>query len=316
MQAKVNSTSISVRDFQEGDIPFVLNYWFHSPEGFVESMGANPQKMGSEDQMEKGLRNKVLQNRNIKTSKLNALTITHNGKPIGVHVINPLVENDHGIFHAHIWEPTMRRKGVGVYSYPQALKVFMDRFNLKKIVFKTPVQNTGALRVKEKLGIRCIGEEVIGFGIIKDGTVAKVFELRREEIRRAPYTAFQESQFYDAALADANFSDVESEGMNMTSTPLAEFTRFVIILDKVPDSETSRETIQRHIHHLKLLDQQGKLVLSGPFTDHASGMVIIKARDRAEAVAIANSDPFVSEGVRTQKVYTWQLACAENNYLG
>ena len=58
----------------------------------------------------------------------------------------------------------------------------MSRFNLSRILFKTPVQNIGAIRVKEKLGIRYIGEEIIGFGIIKEGTKAKVFELTRDEI--------------------------------------------------------------------------------------------------------------------------------------
>jgi hypothetical protein len=38
--------------------------------------------------------------------------------------------------------------------------------------------------VKEKLGIRSIGEEVIGFSIIKEGTNAKVFELTRDEVKK------------------------------------------------------------------------------------------------------------------------------------
>lgn len=95
-----------------------------------------------------------------------------------------------------------------------------------------------------------------------------------------------------------------------------EFTRFVIVLDKVPNKETTRETIQRHVEHLRKLDQEGKLVLCGPFTDYASGMVVVTAGDKAEAEAIAKVDPFVVDGVRTYSVRTWLLACAENNYLG
>jgi hypothetical protein len=60
----------------------------------------------------------------------------------------------------------------------------MHRFDLQRVLFKTPVQNKGALRVKEKLGIRCLGEEVVEFGVIKAGTLAKVFELTREEAER------------------------------------------------------------------------------------------------------------------------------------
>ncbi|TAJ69308.1 MAG: hypothetical protein EPO42_15640 [Gallionellaceae bacterium] len=66
-------------------------------------------------------------------------------------------------------------------SYPLALKIFFERFNLKQILFKTPAQNIGAIRVKEKLKIRCTGEEIIGFSVIKDGTLAKTFALTRAE---------------------------------------------------------------------------------------------------------------------------------------
>ena len=48
-------------------------------------------------------------------------------------------------------------------------------------MFKTPKQNTGAIRVKEKLGIREIGEEEVGFGITRNGVIARVFELTRAE---------------------------------------------------------------------------------------------------------------------------------------
>lgn len=111
----------------------------------------------------------------------------YDGNPIGMHTMNPLIEGDYGVFHAHIWEPSLRRRGVGLHSYPKALKIFMERFKLNRILFKTPTQNVGAIRVKEKLKIRYVGEEVINFGIIKDGTLAKVFEVTREEMGQDPY---------------------------------------------------------------------------------------------------------------------------------
>ncbi len=52
----------------------------------------------------------------------------------------------------------------------------MERFQLKKILFKTPIQNVGAIRVKEELGIRSVGEENISFSIIQNGTWVKIFD--------------------------------------------------------------------------------------------------------------------------------------------
>jgi uncharacterized protein YciI len=93
-------------------------------------------------------------------------------------------------------------------------------------------------------------------------------------------------------------------------------TRFVIFLNKAGDAPLSPETIRRHIEHLRALDQEGRLELCGPFTDHPSGMVVVKAKDKAEAEDIAKSDPFVREGARTFEVRTWLLARADNGYLG
>ncbi len=181
MQARVDPRSISVRDLSEADIPFVLEYWFRSPQGFIESLGADPTKLPPEAEFADSLRQRVRTNQTRVDSKLNSLAIVHDGQFVGFHNLNPLTEGDFGVFHAHISRPEFRRRGVAECSYPQACRIFLRRFDLKRILFKTPVQNVGAIRVKEKLGIRCIGEELVDFGIIRPGTLAKVYELTREE---------------------------------------------------------------------------------------------------------------------------------------
>lgn len=46
------------------------------------------------------------------------------------------------------------------------------------------MQCEGAIRVKEKLGIRCLGEEIVYFNIIKAGTLAKTFEITSLELEK------------------------------------------------------------------------------------------------------------------------------------
>lgn len=104
------------------------------------------------------------------------------------------------------------------------------------------------------------------------------------------------------------------DGRRMKEGALAEL--FVISLEQVPGVSTSAEVIERHIAHLRRLDDAGALVMCGPFRDHPGGMVVIRAKDRAEAVAVAQADPFVSEGARRFEVRTWVLANRENGYLG
>ncbi len=91
---------------------------------------------------------------------------------------------------------------------------------------------------------------------------------------------------------------------------------YVIMLNKVPNCEMTKETIGRHVSHLRRLHKSGRLILCGPFADYPSGMVVVNASTKAEAIQIAESDPFVKEGFRTYEVHTWLLANEENNYLG
>jgi RimJ/RimL family protein N-acetyltransferase len=181
MSEKVDCRSVSVRDLTEADIPLVLDYWFRSPPGFIESLGADPMKLPAEAQFAESLRQRLRTNAGRVRSKLTSLAILHEGRFVGFHNLNPLVEGDFGIFHAHVSRPEFRRRGVAACSYPQACRVFLLRFDLKRILFKTPAQNVGAIRVKEKLGIRFIGEERVELGIIRSGTLARVYELTREE---------------------------------------------------------------------------------------------------------------------------------------
>ncbi len=80
-------------------------------------------------------------------------------------------------------------------------------------------------------------------------------------------------------------------------------------------SAPSKDAILRHVDHLRNLDKEGKLVLCGPFSDHPSALVVVRAKDKAEAQVIAERDPFVGDGLRDYELRTWQIAHAQNNYL-
>ena len=84
------------------------------------------------------------------------------------------------------------------------------------------------------------------------------------------------------------------------------------VVDPPPQLALSKdELIARHhafIHHL---DAKGILVGAGPFLDDAgarfgTGMIIIRAKTRREAEAIANSEPYIAHGMRRLKLVPWQ----------
>ena len=79
--------------------------------------------------------------------------------------------------------------------------------------------------------------------------------------------------------------------------------------------ELTFDIIQKHVDHLKKLDDEGKLVLCGPFADFPGGMVVFNANSREEAVSVAESDPFIASDNKTYELRCLEVANAENNYL-
>ncbi len=78
----------------------------------------------------------------------------------------------------------------------------------------------------------------------------------------------------------------------------------------------NNEVVALHIAHLRTLDNEGRLIVCGPFTDFKGGMVVLRAHDKAEANQIAMSDPFINGGFKTYEVRTLEVADASNGYLG
>jgi uncharacterized protein YciI len=67
------------------------------------------------------------------------------------------------------------------------------------------------------------------------------------------------------------------------------------------------------LHHAFIhdLDAKGILVGAGPFMDETgtragTGMIIFRAKTRAEAEKIANSEPYIAHGTRRLKLVPWQ----------
>ena len=102
----------------------------------------------------------------------------------------------------------------------------------------------------------------------------------------------------------------------MQAHPETNFTYYVILLCLIPGKETTVDHIKKHIAYLRGLDQEGRLLMCGPFSNQKGGMVIIRASNLEEAAEVAARDPFVQDGIRTFEVREWKISCEANNHLG
>lgn len=170
----INKDDLSLRSFSIEDVEHVLNDWYRADPKYLEALNVDPKRMLPEDEHKKFLLEEASKNESISTY----LTVLYKGKAVGIHLINQIKPKESGVFHAHLWADEFRGLGISTITYPMACKIFFERLGLKKIIFRTPVNNSGAIRIKEKLGMRFLSEEILnGAGIIKDGTQVRIFEL-------------------------------------------------------------------------------------------------------------------------------------------
>lgn len=120
--------------------------------------------------------------------------------------------------------------------------------------------------------------------------------------------------------AAERFAEVFAGRVGATASPGTDPTdtweRWVFDLESIPGVVTTDAHIRAHVAHLRTLEETGALVLAGPFPEERRGRVVVRARDRDEAEAWMNSDPFVTQGVRTARLSRWMVSCAANRHLG
>jgi len=66
---------------------------------------------------------------------------------------------------------------------------------------------------------------------------------------------------------------------------------YAVILVPTESRELNKEVVAKHAEHLRELDADGKLVLAGPFTDHPTGMLILRGENKDEIKSIVDEDP-------------------------
>lgn len=63
-----------------------------------------------------------------------------------------------------------------------------------------------------------------------------------------------------------------------------------------------------HVQYMAQQQQAGLLVFGGPFLDDSGGMMVLRADSIEEAVAIAEADPTVLDGLLKVAVKPWMMA--------
>ena len=78
-----------------------------------------------------------------------------------------------------------------------------------------------------------------------------------------------------------------------------------------PEEET---VMAQHFQYLKQLLANGALVLAGPCTDAAFGIVIIEAESSGQATEIAKADPAIAGGVMSYELHDFRISLFRSGF--
>jgi uncharacterized protein len=100
---------------------------------------------------------------------------------------------------------------------------------------------------------------------------------------------------------------VEELHARMLKKPL-----WVVITRAVVPLEEMKRHLKAHLEHQIRLEKSGVMYGAGPATKPGEsaasfGLIIIRAKDEAEARRIADADPMHSSGARRYELYAWSL---------
>jgi uncharacterized protein len=78
-----------------------------------------------------------------------------------------------------------------------------------------------------------------------------------------------------------------------------------------PQGKSEAQIRAAHFEYLRELERSDLLFAAGPFFDengerHGAGMIIVRAKTRADAEAVAFKEPYTAAGMRTMTLTPWQ----------
>jgi uncharacterized protein len=100
---------------------------------------------------------------------------------------------------------------------------------------------------------------------------------------------------------------------------VAELTRkmlrkklYVLISKPVVPPENLKPFLMAHLEYMILLEKRGVVFASGPLADgegppSGHGLTVLRAKNAAEARALAEADPFFANGLRTFELKEWTI---------
>ena len=90
--------------------------------------------------------------------------------------------------------------------------------------------------------------------------------------------------------------------------------KIAAIVQYTPDASLIAKVRPAHRQYLKSLFDEGKIAISGPFSDDGGGLMVYEAESKEEVETIIAADPFAQSGVFVSwELRPWNVVFANKN---
>jgi RimJ/RimL family protein N-acetyltransferase len=166
---------LSVREIQKQDIELISQYWQNADESFLKGMGADKNKLPSNEEFTQMLTNQV--NAPLEEKKSYCIIWEVDGKAVGHSNVNKIVFGEEAFMHLHLWNAEIRKKGFGPDLVKMTLPYFFENLKLKKLFCEPYALNPAPNKTMEKIGFAFVKSYITIPGYINFEQEVNLWEM-------------------------------------------------------------------------------------------------------------------------------------------
>jgi RimJ/RimL family protein N-acetyltransferase len=175
----MQEANLTVREIQESDVPSLIRYWMDADAAYLKGMGADINKLPTEEEW-KAMLLKQVQTPLAKKQSYCIIWLV-NDEPVGHSNVNKIIFGKEAYMHLHIWNEQGRRKGYGATFVRKTLPFFFTSLHLQTLYCEPYAINPAPNKTLEKLGFQLVKEYSTVPGTINFEQLVKQWVLTKKE---------------------------------------------------------------------------------------------------------------------------------------
>jgi RimJ/RimL family protein N-acetyltransferase len=140
----------SVRELQAGEVYHVVDYFRAMDLAVLDKLGVDPSKVPERDDWIRMVSDDFGNPDPVRKHFYVAWLLDN--QPVGHSNINDIQFGEQAFMHLHIWQPDRRYSGHAQHFLRESVRIYFDRFQLKRVYCQPKAENTAPQRALAKAG--------------------------------------------------------------------------------------------------------------------------------------------------------------------